>query len=82
MRIAIRGLARDGNHVTVRLAFPEEGDKCFELNAVSQLNLAAAILGIDTAIPFEIVDEHVNDDTGEWVIRFELLPMRCGGWQS
>ena len=74
MRIAIRGLARDCNYVTVRLAFPEEGDKCFELNAVSRLNLAAAILGINTATPFKIVDECINDDTGEWVIRFELHP--------
>jgi hypothetical protein len=74
MRIAIRGLVQDGNYVTVRLAFPEEGEKCFELNAVSRLNLAAAILGINTAIPFKIVDERVNDDTEEWVIRFELHP--------
>jgi hypothetical protein len=36
------------------------------------LNLAAAILGTDTAIPFEIVDEHVNDDTEEWIIHFKL----------
>jgi hypothetical protein len=73
MRIAIRGLARDCNYVTVRLAFPEEGDKCFELNAVSRFNLAAAVLGINTAIPFEIVDEHVNDDTEEWVVCFKLV---------
>jgi hypothetical protein len=73
MLIAIRGLVQNGNHVTVRLAFPEEGEKCFELDAVSRLNLAAAILGTDTAIPFEIVHEHPNDEPEEWVIRFKLL---------
>jgi hypothetical protein len=69
MRIAIRGLERDGNHVTVRLAWAEEGDKCLELaNTKLASNLPVAILGTNA----EIVDEHVDDDTGEWVIRFKL----------
>src|SRR5262245_56948035 len=69
MRIAIRGLVRDGNYVTMRLAFPEEGEKCFEFNTGSGLNLPVAVLGTNA----EIVDEHANDDTGEWVIRFKLF---------
>jgi hypothetical protein len=73
MRIAFRGLTRDGNYVTVRLAWPEEGDKCLELaDAAAAVNLPAAILGINA----EIVDEHPNDDTGEWVIRFKLPKKR------
>ena len=68
IRIAIRGLVRDGDHVTVRLALPEEGEKCFEFKTGQGLNLPVAVLGTDA----EIVDEHVNDDAGEWVVRFKF----------
>ena len=59
---------RDGDCVTVRLAFPEEGERCFEFNTGQGLNLPIAVLGTDA----EIVDEYPNDDTGEWVVRFKL----------
>ena len=61
---------RDGNCVTVRLAFAEEGEKCFEFKTGQGLNLPVAVLGTNA----EIVDEHPDDDTGEWVVRFKVLP--------
>jgi hypothetical protein len=68
LRIAIRGIRREGEHVIVRLAFPEDGERCFEFDTSSGLNLPIAILGTNA----EIVDECIDDDAEEWIVCFRL----------
>jgi hypothetical protein len=79
MRFAIRGLERDGDHGIIRLAVAEEGEEGIEPlefnDSKPQLDLPLSELGIDASegrTLLEVVDEYLDEDMDEWVIRFKL----------